>query len=387
MLSAAAAKLQLLGLWLLSLKASSPPPSNLHALPTPPAPQNVIYQTLSLTDQSRTDPFAPPNTPRRLMLSIFIPAFCFPSSLVETQYMPNRIASVYDAQLAQLGVPNGTFASFHLQTCPSRKKLTRRPYPLLIFSPGFGSSRLLYSNILQWISSAGYTIISIDHPHDTDIEYPDGSLVPGNITDESQIPLAVTERVGDVNFILESLSKKPLSDVLPPRPSKNNGIGVFGHSLGGATAANVLLTPNIPLAGGLNMDGSMFSPSMNKSDSKPFLLFAATGHNQSESSDPTWYPFWQQLKGTKFQLEVADTQHLSFSDFPILAETVGVDPKLIKVIGDAIGTIEGKRMLQILRSYVSAFFDFALKGSKEGVLSGPSKSFPEVAFMNVSRSG
>jgi hypothetical protein len=44
------------------------------------------------------------------------------------------------------------------------------------------------------------------------------------------------------------------------------------------------------------------------------------------------------------------------------------------------GTIVAQRCEEIQHAYLTAFFDFALKGKKEKLLHGPSREFPEVSF-------
>jgi hypothetical protein len=45
------------------------------------------------------------------------------------------------------------------------------------------------------------------------------------------------------------------------------------------------------------------------------------------------------------------------------------------------GAITGMRTMEILREYLSDFFEFALQGKGQGLLAGPSKRFPEVSFV------
>jgi hypothetical protein len=48
--------------------------------------------------------------------------------------------------------------------------------------------------------------------------------------------------------------------------------------------------------------------------------------------------------------------------------------------GIDIGTLEGKRTLQIVTSYVTAFLDFVIFGKCSALLEGPVSGFPEVTF-------
>ncbi len=111
------------------------------ALPPPPG-SNVFITHLPLTDHSRVDPWAPCcNKPRRLMLTLFQPANC--TQTQQIPYMPPVTAAFHDASFASIGIPNGTFEAFRLQTCRSAPKITG--FPLVLFSTGMGVSRLMYS--------------------------------------------------------------------------------------------------------------------------------------------------------------------------------------------------------------------------------------------------
>ncbi|KAJ9609538.1 hypothetical protein H2200_005865 [Cladophialophora chaetospira] len=347
-------------------------------LPPPPT-SNVFITTFPITDYSRMDPLAPTKTPRRLMASLFQPANCTKTQLIP--YMPPATAAFHDSNFSSLGIPNGTFEALRLQVCPSAPKKT--DFPLLLFSTGAGTSRLLYNVICQWIASVGFNVVSIDHTYDAlVVEFPDGAIIPmGNKTlpDDSDEILKV--RVADVHFVFNALSNKTLTANAKIPQLKTKRVGMFGHSFGGATAGGVMLVePRV--VGGLNMDGSMWGPALNKTQKNPFTIIANRYHNQSD--DATWAAFWPQLKGMKLQLQVNGTEHGSFVDYPILANSIGINSAVLPAIEPFIGDIEGLRMLKILRTYIGGFFQEVLESKKVKILQGPSTQFPEVTFANSS---
>lgn len=350
------------------------------ALPTPPLSTNVLVTSFPLTDHTRVDPFAPCcNQPRHLMLSLFQPAKC--AQVNEILYMPPATAAVYDEGLAQFGIPNGTFESFRLQTCSQLPK--ENDLPLLLFSPGLGTSRYLYSVLLQWVASMGFNIVAIDHPYDAGIvEFPDGRIILGpNITIPDDIDKALASRVADVSTVLNAVSNSTIATGLgmPCLPTKR--IGMFGHSLGGATTANAMLVePRI--IGGLNMDGGIWGEAVNETNKRPFTIFTSMPHNQT--SDPTLAAFWSQLIGSKLLLQVNGAMHNSYPDFPILANNIGINATVVPAIEELIGTIDGIRMLEVLKSYIGGFFQHVLEAKEIQLLQGPSAEFPEVAFVNAS---
>ncbi|OQV07474.1 hypothetical protein CLAIMM_11901 [Cladophialophora immunda] len=315
------------------------------------------------------------------MLSLFQPTNCTKTHGIP--YMPPATAAFHDAMFESFGIPNGTFEAFRLQTCPSPPKNT--DFPVLLFSTGAGSSRLTYNVLCQWVASMGFNVISIDHTYDAEIvEFPDGTVIQGaNITLPDDLSQVLSLRVADIGSVLNALANSTVTKQLGIPSFKIKHVGIFGHSLGGATAANAMLVKS-RLASGLNMDGSVYGPAMNKTDKNPFTIFAAQGHNQSV--DATWAAFWQELKGLKLQLQVNGTVHGTFTDYPILAKSVEINSTVLPEIVELIGTIDGVRMMNILRRYISGFFQETLESQKVRLIEGPSSQFPEVSFVNMSLS-
>ena len=317
------------------------------------------------------------------MVTLYQPATC-PNHTILTDYMPSGTTAAYDALLVSMGVsvPYGTFSSFKLQTCP-RFSLTAHSYPFVIFSPGMGDSRLLYGHLCQIISMYGFSVISIDHPYDANIvEYPDGTIVTAaNISGIDGLDEDLSVRVADVSFVLEIVSSVSNLFGLPPSSININKVVILGHSFGGATAAEAILS-DPPLAGGINMDGSLFGQALNTADEKPFLLIGNAQKNQA--NDPSWAAFWSELTGAKLQLRIDATEHGSSTDYPTLANAIGVNPASDPKIAGLIGSINPVRMSEILEQYIGAFVDLSRGGKPSPLLERLSTVFPEVSFSNTS---
>lgn len=362
-----------------SPSASSPLP---HSLPPPPNDTNVFITNFTFTDHSRVDPFAPCcHQPRRLVLTLFQPTNC--TTTKQKPYMPPATAALYDTMFSSLGIPNGTFEAFRLEMCPSPPKNT--DFPVVLFSTGLGGSRLTYSVLCQWVASIGFNVVSIDHTYDAPIvEFPDGSFIlAANITLPDDLPKLLAARVADVQSVLKLLSNSTAAKEKGIPLFNTKHVGMFGHSLGGATAAESMLVEPT-LVGGLNMDGSVHGHAVNHTQNDPFVIFAAEHHNQS--NDESWTEFWQALKGTKLQLQVNETAHGSFADYLVLANSIGINASSVPAVKDIIGSINGVRMMSILRSYVGGFFQETLDSKNVRLLQGPSPLFPEVSFANMSLS-
>lgn len=300
--------------------------------------------------------------------------------------MPPATAALYDETYGAYGIPNGTFESFKLQVCSeSSKYRDNTKYPLLIFSPGLGNSRHLYNVLVQSVASTGYIVVSIDHPYDVSIvEYPDGTTVLAeDIETDAQIELALATRAQDVSFVLNQLDKSSISKLLLPGLDLGlnlDKVGIFGHSLGGATSLAAMVNDS-RITGGINIDGSFFGPSIQQGTKRPFLLISHEGKNQS--TDVSWASTWAKLSGWKSELEIKGTQHGSFTDLPSLIYSLGLTGKLPETVTNLLGTLEGLRVAEIKRVYVAAFFDLVLKGRRCRLLTRKSTDYPEVVVVDT----
>lgn len=356
-------------------------------LPKPQGPYGTVLTTAKLIDYGRVDPFAPSNQTRALMISIFYPVETSQCSrLTPVNYMPPATAAVYDTMYGSLGIPSGTFASFKLQICSKPLGAYRqiRQHPVLLFSPGLGNSRHQYNAIAQSAASNGYVVVSVDHPYDASVvEFPDGSTIAAaNIDTDAQIELSLATRAKDISFVLNQLSSPAvMKTLLPAVPCGLNTktVGIFGHSLGGATAISAMVN-DTRLVGGANLDGSFFGPAIQQGTKRPFLIVSHQDKNQT--TDPSWAAMWPNLRRWKLELEVKGTQHVSFTDFPVLVDALGLPAQARAALAGLMGTIAGSRDAEIIRVYVGAFFEFVLRGKNSQLLAGPSNTYPEVVFVD-----
>lgn len=184
----------------------------------------------------------------------------------------------------------------------------------------------------------------------------------------------------DISFVLDQLSQPSISSRLLPGLDRTIDIckvGVFGHSLGGATAAQVLLS-DPRFMGGINLDGTFFGSVINTGFAKPFAIFAHEGKNLT--TDATWTTLWPHLKGYKREFLLNGSTHGTFTDLPQVADLIGLRAKYPQEVAELLGSTLGNRASEIIGTYVSSFFDLILKGRESSLLNQPSKDFPEIAI-------
>lgn len=352
---------------------------------------------IELTDTSRLDPFSNGTNFRKIMASLYFP---LKKDLHLSQvhkpltsdhvghtlpYMPPQTSKLYAQLLIPYGFPDPNFDRLFSQcSLENKRQDAATSYPLIVFSPGGGQSRFLYTSVLEDLARQGAIVAAIDHPYDASIvEFPNGETIIGSnkTLSKEEIGLLVSVRARDISFLIDQLGRRTL---LRPRPMNVTSVVAFGHSSGGASVVEAMLHDS-RIKGGINLDGRLFDSleMVNTTLSRPFIQFASE-QSINRSSLP-WDQEWQHLRGWKLELRLKGAAHQTFSDFPLLAEAYDLRAKLGMEGEQLLGNIEGRRGLEIMVEYVSAFTRFVLKGSNESLLQiGRSTKYPEVV---INRSG
>ena len=133
-------------------------------------------------------------------------------------------------------------------------------------------------------------------------------------------------------------------------------IGVFGHSLGGGGA--VIAAPmDARIKAIVAEDGSLLPPGR-------FAVGDISAPLMSITSADTAY----RTAGPYYQVEADGFNHQSFADDPVWP------------LPPEVAFTDGERAVEIVRTYVLAFFDKHLRGETVTLLDGPSEDYPEVAI-------
>jgi hypothetical protein len=351
-------------------QAAPAPPAGA-VLPAPTGPHPVGTVAVHLTDRSRTDPLQPSRPVRELMVQLWYPA-TRPTGPAAAFMPPEAAAAVATEYELAPELMRTADTSGH-EGAPIRRR--HRGHPVVLYSPGLGAPRAFGTTVVQDLASHGFVVAAIDHTFDAFVvEFPGGRL---EHTVEPDRFLAQQVRVADVRFVLAELARINAGDVAAGFAGQLDlsRTGMFGHSAGGATAANAILA-GLPIKAGLNLDGSVLPPASDPGAviCRPFLQLGGAYHTRA--LDPTWTAYWANLRGWRRELHVEGTGHADFSDFGVLLDQFGVDRHLY----DFFGTIEPTRALAIQQAYVGAFFTQTLLDVRRPLLDGPSATFPEVTF-------
>ncbi|KAG9028351.1 hypothetical protein FRB95_006578 [Tulasnella sp. JGI-2019a] len=385
-----------------------------------PAPLNATFsvgtQVFNLVDDNRLDPW---NTTekRAVEITVYYPSTAqnngtCPGGTDFAPYMPAVMAGLIDQRL---GILNGTLESVRTDACLGAPAVSSDQRKLIVMSPGLGSyleislvylfistyllplyylgsTRLIYQTSVIPLAAHGYVVVSIDHPSDAAIvEYPDGQLIPAaplNTTDPTFILALIEVRIKDVQFVLDQVcSNKNLTQGIPVDCGVRK-VGMFGEFLGGSTTAAMTIVEQ-RIAGGINFDGT-FSPIQSGpyvAPETPFLVVAAEGHDMT--TDPTygdWFKTPKAKPADRIIVTVRGAGHVSFTDFPILFEVLGLNTSDIAApdVVNGLGTIEGHRISEIGQVANNAWFDLILKGNRTGtqdLLTHAKEDFPELEIV------
>ena len=165
--------------------------------------------------------------------------------------------------------------------------------------------------------------------------------------------------------------------------------GIYGHSFGGATAAEVLrIDPRFKA--GINMDGTAFSMTVANQIGQPFMWMAS---DYSQVTDSQLKQIG--MSRTEFEAELQPRQEQRKSFFlslnrgylftlkgsthsSYITDEANLLGAVVPGLKDNLATIGGLRAVTVINAYVSAFFDQTLKHQNSVLLNGNSSAFPEV---------
>jgi dienelactone hydrolase len=344
--------------------------------PTGPAPVGAVE--LHLVDPSRTDPWS--GQAREVMVTVTYPA----ADVRDRAMLPWLPPGAGRALKARFGGAADGYALPETHSADRAPALPGRR-PVLLYSPGYASDRTFNTLVVEELASWGYVVAAVDHPYDSgEVEFPDGRVV---LTRSAPDADAVAVRAADLRFVLDRLAvldrggnpdaeQRPLPRGLCGLMDLAR-VGVLGHSRGGASAAAVMDLDRRVRAG-VDLDGALYGPVVERGLDRPFLLMDTAVHD-GLNHDPTWPPFWRNLRGWHRCLRLADADHLSFTDL------VAIAPQLPEPARQQlqVGTVPADRAVAAVRATVRAFFDLQLRGRPDTgrLLQGASPRCPEVLYI------
>lgn len=307
--------------WLLPAVPTLPPPDGPHAVAT------AISRW---TDAARDEPHTETATDRRSVIA---------QAWYPTARQPRRGAArvPYIDGLGRLPPQVSVLPGFMLRRygqvdthAESQAPLafSDRPWPVVIFSPGYGAPRAVYTGLLTRLASRGFIVFALDHPYESAVtQLPDGqvvgtreTLLPGERNRIGYMARQQAIRAADVRFVIDQLARPDtLSPQLRGGRVDASKVAVVGHSFGGATSI-AALSEDPRVVAAANIDGTPYGDLPDRRLTRPFLLLQSDA-SETRHGDRFLTGNGRLLAaaaGPGFHYEITRANHYSFTDVPCL---------------------------------------------------------------------
>jgi predicted dienelactone hydrolase len=339
------------------------------ALPKPSGPHRVGSVIFRWTDTNRSETFtADPSDRRQVVAQAWYPTDATKGQAVPYFEAQGRLPSSIS------GLPSFLFASFgsvatHAIAATS-VSAAQRTWPVLFFSPGLSIPREQYTALSADLASRGYVVVALSVPYESSVSVLAGGRVVGQTIHPDVMgppPHRALERLIDIRaadsrFVLDQLNR--LATLEPGSPLAGHldlqHVGIVGHSIGGATAVQVMASdPRFKV--GVDLDGKLFGAEPNARLNRPFL-WIESGAVQTAEYTSGRDQFLARQRGDGTLLTIRKSEHLSFTDDPSYLTSLGRG-----LVGTTLGmgSISLADMTSMTGDTISAFVGPAL-GIKSG---------------------
>src|SRR5450631_4678238 len=268
------------------------------ALPAPSGSSKVGRATYVWTDNARVNPYAPvAGVKQDLAVWIWYPAAPAPSTKT-SEYLPAYwrralerhegfiLSKLLSRDLARVETHSWSDADV------SRKQAK---YPVVILRAGGGALSSDFTSLAEDLASHGYIVVSFDAPYRTVITaFPDGLVatraaggdfdrMPSSSNTQHLATQLMSAWITDTKFVLDQLQELNANDPAGRFKGKFDmqKVGIAGHSLGGATAAQ-FCHDDPRCKAGIDIDGMPFGNVIKDGLHQPFF-FLMSDHSREES--------------------------------------------------------------------------------------------------------
>ena len=270
-------------------------------------------------------------------------------------------------------------------------------YPVVIFRAGASAQVTNYTTLVEDLASHGYIVVGIDAPYRTSVVvFPDGRAVERTPENNPELVsgLDLVRRANklmaawtsDMSFVLDQLERLNASDPSGRYTGRLDitRVGVFGHSFGGAQAAQFCHEDSRCKAG-IDLDGAPFGNVIQTGLRQPFMfLFSSQGDfstnteiNQIQADVQSIYD--RLPVDGRIRVTIRGANHFAFSDDGALLKSRIVRGAL-HIFGRL--NIDGPRQLAVTAYCIHSFFDAYLRQPRISRLQISSPRYPEIRVLD-----
>jgi predicted dienelactone hydrolase len=312
---------------------------------------------------------------RQLLAWIWYPATPRAPSATGDDYLPSpwRTAVAHHAGVLQLFTRDLSRVRTH-SIRDAELSPAEPSFPVLIMRAGLAALTASYTTLAEDLASHGYVVVGFDAPHRTVVVvFPDGRVVErARENDADLLEGAERERlagslmrawVADSRFALDQLER-----LNGDSSGKFRGrldlqrLGVFGHSLGGATALQ-LCHDDARCKAGADVDGAPLGSVIGEGVTQPFL-FVLSDHAGEPDAETrpviaNIHAVYDRLSpDSRLLITIPGAGHYQFSDDGALLKSPLVT-RVLRALG--IVRIDGRRQIALTAHYLATFFDAHLR--------------------------
>ena len=361
-------------------------------LPTPTGPFSVGRITDVWTDELQ------PGPQRKLLVWIWYPTAPRLPSTKADDYLPAPWRAAVEQQrgifISQLltrdlsrvrahGIRNAELSPQH----PS--------YPVVLMRAGLAALVANYTSLAEELASRGYIVVGFDAPYRSSVAvFPDGRVITrapeenADLVSGSEQEQLLNELVRDWNadmgFALDQLEKLNRSGPSARFPLRLDmeRVGVFGHSLGGATALQ-FCNDDSRCRAGIDVDGAPRGSVIREGVTQPFMFLVSDHRSEPDAETrpvlANIRSIYDRLPGDRrWWLMIRGANHYGFSDDGAILKT----PLLMRALRTAgIVHLSGLRQIAVTAHYITTFFDVYLKSEPASELTNRAQ-FPEVEYVH-----
>jgi len=369
-------------------------------LPEPTGPYRVGTTHLLFVDESRPELFTDePDDRREVTVRAWYPADAAKGAALAPYYEDG------DAMVKNFSYPAALadIETHSLVDVPVSGEKDK--YPVVLFNHGWGEHAAQNTVLMEELASHGYAVFSLAHHYEAKYwAYPDGHVEYLNfasprfqqIMAEMRNPemmelfyaiFTTTGPAAQDSLFRRTLDLMPMSLREGPRIwaqdivfvigeldslSRAQGrfagrldmerLGVMGMSMGGAAAGQACIGDG-RIKAAMNVDGGLLGDLVDSVLTTPMMY---VGSRRFIGYDDV---LANRVNDDAYTLTIGEADHYDFTDFTLLHRDHPM-----------IGTVDGRRMLEIMNAYTLAFFDLYLKGVESDLIRGKRQPYPEADF-------